>query len=110
VAGITGTVVAVEGAEELRPDGQLAMLGLRGRCTLCACDKLCVLGTLVDRDTVCCNWAKFAPIAGETNERRGRTAAAERQPAGSSNCELPDASLCGGGLRLVNLDGGPLVG
>jgi len=36
VAGITGTVVAVEGAEELRPDGQRAMLGLCGRCKLCA--------------------------------------------------------------------------
>mmetsp|Transcript_19439 Transcript_19439/g.38219 ORF Transcript_19439/g.38219 Transcript_19439/m.38219 type:complete len:95 (+) Transcript_19439:1123-1407(+) len=36
LAGITGTVVAVEGAEELRPDGQLAALGLRERCKLCA--------------------------------------------------------------------------
>mmetsp|Transcript_19441 Transcript_19441/g.38232 ORF Transcript_19441/g.38232 Transcript_19441/m.38232 type:complete len:95 (+) Transcript_19441:536-820(+) len=34
-AGIAGTVVAVEGAEELWPDGQLAALGLRGRCKLC---------------------------------------------------------------------------
>jgi len=36
VAGITGSVVAVEGAEELRPEGQLDTLGLRGRCKLCA--------------------------------------------------------------------------
>jgi len=35
VAGIAGTVVAVEGAEQLWPDGQLAALGLRGRCKLC---------------------------------------------------------------------------
>lgn len=35
VACIAGTVVAVEGAEELWPEGQLAALGLRGRCTLC---------------------------------------------------------------------------
>jgi len=35
VPGIAGTVVAVEGAEQLWPDGQLAALGLRGRCKLC---------------------------------------------------------------------------
>jgi len=69
-----------------------------------------VLGTLVDRDTVCCSWAKFGPKARETNERRGRMAAAERQAAGSSSRELPEASLCGGGLRLANLDDGPLAG
>lgn len=62
-----------------------------------------MLGTLVDRDTECCTWDKFGLTLRQT-------AGAEGHGAGSSLREPPGASLCGGGLRLVILEGGPLVG
>jgi len=39
-----------------------------------------------------------------------QTAGAEGQGAGSNFREPPEVSLCGGGLRLVSLNGGPLAG
>lgn len=62
-----------------------------------------MLGTLVERDTECGTWEKFGPTVRQT-------AGAEGQGDGSSLREPFEVSLWGGGLRLVSLDGGPLVG